>query len=46
MTLNLIVFTIIIKKHETSLEEELHNQMVEMHMEEHKNRQALLMNKF
>jgi len=40
MTLNLILFTISIKKRELSIEEELHNQMVENHMEEHKARQA------
>lgn len=44
MTLNLIIFTIIIKKREVSLEEELHNQMVEKHMEEQKVRQASIMN--
>jgi len=43
MTLNLILFTINIKKRELSIEEELHNQMVEKHMEEHKARQASIL---
>jgi uncharacterized protein (TIGR02413 family) len=43
MTLNLILFTISIKKRESSLEEELHNQMVENHMQEIKARQAAML---
>jgi uncharacterized protein (TIGR02413 family) len=43
VTINLILFTISIKKRELSLEEELHNQMVENHMQEHKARQASIL---
>ncbi len=46
MTLNLIIFTIIIKKRKISLEEELHNQKVKKHMEEQKARQTSMMNFF
>ena len=39
MTLNILFFTVTIKKRKTTIEEALHNQMVQKIYEENKNRQ-------
>lgn len=42
MTLNILFFTITIKKRTLTMEEIRHNEMVEKLLEENKNRQAML----
>lgn len=42
MTLNILFFTITIKKRKMSLEEIHHNQMVEKVIEENRSRQAMI----
>ncbi|WP_353611401.1 YrzI family small protein [Bacillus sp. FJAT-27251] len=46
MTLNILFFTITIKKREISLEEARHNEMVEKLLEENRDRQAQYMRQF
>ncbi|MCM3585832.1 YrzI family small protein [Mesobacillus maritimus] len=46
MTLNLILFTISIKKRDYTIEEELHFQKVERHMEAQKTSQSAYLPKF
>ncbi|WP_084820378.1 YrzI family small protein [Mesobacillus campisalis] len=46
MTLNILFFTITIKKREMSLEEVRHNEMVEKLLEENRDRQAQYMRQF
>lgn len=46
MTLNILFFTITIKKRHMTVEEAEHNQMVEKMLEENKVRQATIMRQF